>query len=165
MADEKSWHFGNAAEESTDHRGWFVGNFMEPSNVRMSKDDEIKWGIHVAGDERAAWHEAEHRTTVSMLIKGRFRINLAVGSHVLATEGDYAMWGPGVGHSLVFPLGAPAAFTFGSCPRGADLSTATAGFLALAGALGRLSRRQETGGPSGCSSRARPIEEAVPAAA
>jgi D-lyxose ketol-isomerase len=29
----------------------------------------------------------------------RFRIELAVGAHLLADEGDYAMWGPGIGHS------------------------------------------------------------------
>jgi hypothetical protein len=99
MADEKRAHLGNAAEETTDHRGWFVGNFMEPRDVRMSNDVEIKWGVHVDGGERRPWHEAEHRTTVLLLIKGRCRINLAVGSHVLATEGDYAMGGRGVGHS------------------------------------------------------------------
>jgi hypothetical protein len=99
MADEKNWHFGNAAEESAGHRGWLVGNFMDASDVRMTKDVEIKWGIHAAGEERESWHDVEHRTTVLLLIKGRFRINLAVGTQVLAAEGDYAMWGPGVGHS------------------------------------------------------------------
>lgn len=52
-----------------------------------------------AGNERANWHDDEKRTTVLLLISGRFRIDLSVESHVLAHPGDYAMWGPGIGHS------------------------------------------------------------------
>lgn len=93
------WHVGNAAEEGGTHRGWVVGHFMEKGDIRFSEDVEIKWGIHPAGDERPEWVESEHRTTVLILVKGRFRINLSACSHLLETEGDYAMWGPGVGHS------------------------------------------------------------------
>jgi quercetin dioxygenase-like cupin family protein len=32
-------------------------------------------------------------------VKGRFRVDLSVDSLVLEQEGDYAMWGPGIGHS------------------------------------------------------------------
>jgi quercetin dioxygenase-like cupin family protein len=39
------------------------------------------------------------RTTVLLLVKGRFRVDLSVDSFVLEQEGDYAMWGPGIGHS------------------------------------------------------------------
>lgn len=99
MDDPQHWHVGNAADESTDHRGWLVGHFMDSDDVRLSKDVEIKWGVHSAGEERELWHEVEHRTTVLLLIRGRFRINLGAGSYVLAKEGDYAMWGPGIGHS------------------------------------------------------------------
>jgi quercetin dioxygenase-like cupin family protein len=31
-------------------------------------------------------------------VKGRFRIELSVGSFVLAEPGDYALWGPGIDH-------------------------------------------------------------------
>jgi len=67
--------------------------------VRRSADVEIKWGVHARGEERAAWQGEEFRTTVLLLVKGRFRINLSVESFLLEKEGDYAMWGPGVGHS------------------------------------------------------------------
>ncbi len=60
---------------------------------------EIKWGIHPAGEERAGWQGDESRTTVLLLVKGRFRLELSVGSFVLEREGDYVMWGPGIGHS------------------------------------------------------------------
>jgi hypothetical protein len=99
MADRNDWHFGNAASDGADRRGWFVGHFLESDDVRTSKDVEIKWGVHPAGEEREAWHGDEYRTTVLLLVRGRFRINLSVGTRVLTEEGDYAMWGPGIGHS------------------------------------------------------------------
>jgi hypothetical protein len=99
MSGAGNWHFGNAGVDGADRRGWLVGHFMDPDDVRMSKDVEIKWGIHPAGDEREAWHGDEDRTTVLILVHGTFRINLSVGSHLLAEQGDYAMWGPGIGHS------------------------------------------------------------------
>lgn len=94
-----TWHVGNAAEDSAERRGWFVGHFMPGDDVRRSTDVEVKWGEHPAGEEREAWHEDEERTTLLLLIKGRFRINLSVASHVLSRPGDYAIWGPGIGHS------------------------------------------------------------------
>jgi hypothetical protein len=94
-----TWHFGSAAEDTAERRGWFIGNFMPDGDVRCSSDVEVKWGSHPAGDEREAWHDDEARTTLLLLIEGRFRINLSVADHVLAHPGDYAMWGPGIGHS------------------------------------------------------------------
>jgi quercetin dioxygenase-like cupin family protein len=40
----------------------------------------------------------EQRTTLLLLVSGRFRIDLSVGSFILESEGDYALWGPGVNH-------------------------------------------------------------------
>jgi glyoxylate utilization-related uncharacterized protein len=98
MAD--NWHVGNAAIDGADYRGWFVGHFIDRSGgVRASDAVEIKWGIHPAGERRDAWHTDEQRTTVLLLVKGRFRLDLSIGTFVLQNEGDYAMWGPGIGHS------------------------------------------------------------------
>lgn len=94
-----SWHVGNAAEDSSDYRGWFVGHFIGGDDLRCSEDVEIKWGVHPAGDRRASWQGEEHRTTVLLLVSGRFRIDLSDTSTVLERQGDYAMWGAGVGHS------------------------------------------------------------------
>lgn len=94
-----AWHVGNAAIDAKDHRGWLVGHFMDDDDVRRSQDVEIKWGVHAGGEARAEWQGDEHRTTVLLLIRGRFRIELSVDSFVLEHEGDYAMWGAGVGHS------------------------------------------------------------------
>lgn len=92
-------HFGNASDDGADHRGWMIGHFVDSADVRRSDEVEIKWGVHAAGEQRESWQETEHRTTVLLLIRGCFRINLAAASTVLTDEGDYAMWGPGIGHS------------------------------------------------------------------
>jgi quercetin dioxygenase-like cupin family protein len=99
MAD--NWYVGNAAIDSKDHRGWIVGHFLDPTEdgVRAADAVEIKWGIHPAGEARHDWQADEQRTTVIILVHGRFRIELSTGTHVLKEEGDYAMWGPGIDHS------------------------------------------------------------------
>jgi hypothetical protein len=99
MSDIPMWQFGNAGVDGAERRGWLVGAFMEPGDVRRSTDVEIKWGVHTGGERREAWFEDETRTTIVLLVSGRFRIDLAVGSAILSEQGDYAMWGPGIGHS------------------------------------------------------------------
>jgi hypothetical protein len=99
MSPTPKWHFGNAAVDGAERRGWVVGAFMQSGDVRLSPDVEIKWGVHPRGERREAWFEDETRTTVLILISGRFQIDLSVGSAVLARQGDYAVWGPGIGHS------------------------------------------------------------------
>lgn len=92
------WHVGNANDDAGSHRGWFVGHFMD-DDARRSDDVEIKWGVHAAGEKRADHQVDEHRTTVLLLVRGRFRIDLSAGSHVLEREGDYVVWTAGIGHS------------------------------------------------------------------
>jgi quercetin dioxygenase-like cupin family protein len=95
-----SWHSGNAAEDGQGNRGWLLGHFIgADKGVRSSKDVEVKWGIHPAGDKRAGWTADEQRTTLVLLVEGNFRIDLTEGSVTLARQGDYAVWGPGVDHS------------------------------------------------------------------
>ena len=98
MAD--NWHVGNAVTDSRDRRGWFIGHFLDdPRTVRASGDVEIKWGVHPQGEGRDSWFTDEQRTTVVLLVKGRFRIDLSTGSFLLREEGDYVIWGPGINHS------------------------------------------------------------------
>jgi hypothetical protein len=110
MTDNPRWHFGNAAVDGSERRGWLVGAFMETGDIRLSNDVEIKWGVHPAGDRRESWFEDEKRTSAVLLVNGRFQIELSVGAALfqielsvgaalLAEPGDYAMWGPGIGHS------------------------------------------------------------------
>jgi hypothetical protein len=92
MAD--NGYVGNAVADGEDNRGWLLGHFLQGSNgVRASDAVEVKWGIHPAGDSRDSWQTDEQRTTVLLLVKGRFRLDLSAGTFVLEREGDYAVWG------------------------------------------------------------------------
>lgn len=95
-----NWHSGNAAEDGRETRGWLLGHFIDPAQgVRSTKDVEVKWGIHPAGDRRPEWTSDDQRTTLLLLVEGNFRVDLTEGSAILARQGDYAVWGPGIDHS------------------------------------------------------------------
>ena len=91
--------FGNAADDGAARRGWFLGHFMETA-AGLQHDDrvEVKWGAHSAGETRAAWVQNEAATTLSILVRGRFRITFAHAEYLLEREGDYLLWPPGVAH-------------------------------------------------------------------
>jgi hypothetical protein len=94
-----SWYHGNAEDDGHETRGWLLGHFIDPAQgVRSSKDVEIKWGIHPAGEKRAAWTADDQRTTLVVLVSGDFRIDLTEGSITMGRQGDYAVWGPGIDH-------------------------------------------------------------------
>ncbi|OLF10480.1 signal peptidase I [Actinophytocola xinjiangensis] len=95
-----NWRFGNAPEETKDNRGWLLGHFITPpDDILHSKDVEVKWAVHPAGEKRAEWTVDDQRTTLVLLVDGEFRIDLTEGSRTLRTQGDYALWGPGIDHS------------------------------------------------------------------
>jgi hypothetical protein len=94
-----TWYTGNA-NDATETRGWLLGHFIEPTDdVRSTGALEIKWGIHPAGDRRAEWVDDEQRTTLVLLVSGRFRVELSVGTVEMNRQGDFAVWGPGIDHS------------------------------------------------------------------
>ena len=93
-----SWRAGNASEDGHANRGWFIGSFIGDA-LRGTEDVELKWGEHARGERRLAWAEGDARSSASILVSGRFRIELADGSVVLERPGDYLIWGPGVGHT------------------------------------------------------------------
>lgn len=93
-------YYGNAADDGRDNRGWILGHFIESSGgVRSTRDVEVKWGIHPAGEKRPEWTTDDHRITMVLLVAGNFVVSLSDGSVELARQGDYAVWGPGVDHS------------------------------------------------------------------
>ena len=95
-----NWHHGNAADEGSENRGWILGHFMDPATgVRSTKDVEVKWGTHPAGDKRPEWTSDDQRTTLVMLISGEFRVEVTGGGKIMTRQGDYVMWGPGIDHS------------------------------------------------------------------
>ena len=76
-----NWSQGNAAEDGSATRGWLVGHFIDPSEgVRSSKDVEVKWFNHPAGDKRLEWTSDDQRTTLVLLVQGNFRVDLTGGS-------------------------------------------------------------------------------------
>jgi glyoxylate utilization-related uncharacterized protein len=81
-------------------RRWILGHIIDPAEgVRSSKDVEIKWGIHPAGEKRTEWTADDQRTTLVFHVSGEFRIDLTEGSFTLERQGDYLVWGPGIDHS------------------------------------------------------------------
>lgn len=99
LDDERGVYVGNAHTDGSGDRGWLLGHFKSPGDLRHSTDVEIKWSTHPAGDTRAAWVTGERRTALLVLISGRFRVELRDRSVLLSEQGDYVIWGPGVDHS------------------------------------------------------------------
>lgn len=89
---------GNAQVDGEDRRGWILGHFMPPGDVRHSAAVEIKWANHQRGERREEWVAEERRSTAIILISGRFRAELPGRSVVLAEQGDYVVF-HGVSHS------------------------------------------------------------------
>lgn len=92
--------FGNAHIEGANRWGWFLGHFVTPTDdPRSTSTLEVKFSDHNAGDGRPQWAMNVEATTLSILIRGRFRLQFPDREFLLAREGDYALWSPGVPHS------------------------------------------------------------------
>jgi hypothetical protein len=89
---------GYAGDDAPGHRGWVLGHFMPPGDIRQTSDVEIKWAVHPRGDKREQWVTDETRTAAIFLVSGRFRIDLPDRSVVLDRPGAYVVFS-GVGHS------------------------------------------------------------------
>ena len=89
---------GNAGRDGAMRGGWFLGHFLPPADPRASEAVEVKWGVHRAGDCRAAWAVNHQATSLSVLVRGRFRLYLPTAEVLLAQPGDYLLWPPGVPH-------------------------------------------------------------------
>ncbi|MBA9003483.1 MULTISPECIES: signal peptidase I [Thermomonospora] len=92
-------YVGKADRDAALDRGWLLGHFKDPSDLRHSDAVEIKWGVHPRGDRRARWTTGEERTALLVLISGRFRLDFPHRSVTLSEQGDYVVWGKGVDHS------------------------------------------------------------------
>ena len=57
---------------------------------------EVGYPPRRRGPRRLGYRRAAH--PLLLLIRGRFRLDLSVGSVTLEREGDYAVWGPGIDH-------------------------------------------------------------------
>lgn len=90
---------GNANQEAVRYRGWLIGHFITPAaDPRATTAVEVKWGVHKAGEMKYTWAKSVEATTLSMLIRGRFRLSFPNHDFVLSQEGDYLVWSPDVFH-------------------------------------------------------------------
>jgi len=95
---------GNAKLDSLETRGWFVGSFIEEKfGLRHSDDVELKWGVLKEGDARTEWVTGETRTTIGILITGKFTMEFRDESMTFEKPGDYVMWGPDTDHKWHAP--------------------------------------------------------------
>lgn len=98
---------GNAFRDGARHRQWFIGPFLgEAAGPRRTDRVEVRWAAHPRGDARADWAPGGGMISVSVLVRGRFRIDFrdpadrpAVRTALLEHEGDYALWTPDVEHT------------------------------------------------------------------
>jgi hypothetical protein len=90
---------GNAGVDGAgDTRGWFVGHFVTRGDPRHTDAVEVKWGTHRAGESRPALSPGGGSTSLSILVRGRFRLTFPDGDVLLVAPGDYALWLPSVPH-------------------------------------------------------------------
>ncbi len=92
-----NWHAGNANTDGQPTRGWLLGHFLgEDGGIRASDAVEVKWGVHPVAEGRGAWSTDEQRTTLLLLVRGRFRLDLSVASITLEREGDVTVRWPSI---------------------------------------------------------------------
>lgn len=100
-----SFHAGNASLDGLNRKGWFVGHFIDDDALRKSDDVEVKWAFHPRGESNDKFVANRTATTMSILIRGRFKISFRTDSDaddvLLEKEGDYALWPPMVEHDWV----------------------------------------------------------------
>ena len=110
---------GNATADGLPFQSWFMGDLVKWAatrtplpdarfGLRQSRVVEMKWGEHRAGENRADWASCSDKTTISILLRGRFLLRFRspekrdeIVERRLEREGDYAIWGEDVEHTWV----------------------------------------------------------------
>lgn len=97
MHPDQTIQTGNTTRDN--EKGWFVGGSLpEALGLRHTYDVELKWSTHKAGEERPEWVTGEVRTTVAILISGKYEVMFRGRSALLVEQGDFVMWGKGSDH-------------------------------------------------------------------
>ena len=90
---------GNAAHDGAGRNGWMLGHFLAgEDDPRATADVEVKWAVYQGGEARVAWGVNDRAHTLAILVRGLFRLRFPEREVLLAAEGDYALWEPGVPH-------------------------------------------------------------------
>ena len=91
--------FKGKVNDKTPYRGWLIGSFIGVDSGPAHTDAvEVKYGVHKAGEKRIRWTDSETRTTLLIIVSGKFKLNLTVGTDILEA-GEYVVWGPGIEHT------------------------------------------------------------------
>lgn len=97
MSHDSSYLIGNTQEDGAQHRGWFIGHFVEESDIRHSNDVEIKWDHANKGTQRTEWSVNKTAHTMSLIISGSFKIIFEDDEFVLGA-GEYFLSKPTIPH-------------------------------------------------------------------
>ena len=95
---EDQIYVGSATVDAPADRGWLLGHFKPARRRAAQRRRRDQVGHPSPGDRRAQWVTGEKRTTVLILISGRFRVELPERDVLLARQGDYVVF-HGIGHS------------------------------------------------------------------
>jgi hypothetical protein len=91
---------GNAKLAGQQTRGWILGHFMPGEDHPLrTRDVELKWCTHAAGETRPEWSPPAEVRTLNVLLHGRLVLVFPEEEIVLASEGDFVIFGPGIAHS------------------------------------------------------------------
>ena len=94
-----SW--GNVRNAAA-RRGWFLGHFVTSDPARQTRNVEMKWGVHRVGAKKKLFEGNHKATSMSVLIKGRFRFEFRQAGRIesvrLKRTGDFVIWSAKVEH-------------------------------------------------------------------
>jgi hypothetical protein len=90
---------GNAAEDAAGRSGWLLGHFLSSQGALPATPDvEVKWAVYEGGEARRDAGVNDRAHTLAILVRGTFRLRFPEREVLLAREGDYVLWEPGVPH-------------------------------------------------------------------
>jgi len=95
----KSGNLNN--QVNSEHKGWFIGHFMEKDSIFHSDDFEIRWAVHSKGEKKSIVKANKIAKTISILIKGKIILRFPKDNNeiVLSKEGDYVYWDKNIYHT------------------------------------------------------------------
>lgn len=92
--------YGNGHLDGRQHKGWFVGHFMnQDSDLAKSKDVEAKISFNPTGKRNEATTLNTVARTITFLVSGSHKLEFGNSSVLLERPGDYCIFSNGVAHS------------------------------------------------------------------
>jgi len=86
--------------QSPESRGWFLGQFIDPSSPFHSDAFEVKWSTHPLGDTKPR-PEGGPTKTITFLVDGEFKVTFPESNetYTLSKPGDYVYFGEDILHT------------------------------------------------------------------